>query len=528
MAVSLNMSMSRSDFMISDAAIPMRMEELELEQQRQSGEFADILSGIGVQTAYAESEPADAEAMKIIQAIADGEMTAEDVSAEPLSENVFKRIAELLKLKIGDFDDDSEDMQNAAAELAALFMAQPEAVADDKSAELSELTGAAVEAVGAEIAVKAAEMPQEEAARDTLAGELTERFTQEQPEAPAKTAEQTVPTAEQESRTAQASQTAQVSQTEQANQTEQASRTAQVSRTEQVSQTAQADRTEAEAKPAEKAEAKRTQNVQPKAEPQTAEQEDELPVRMDEQAESGSFKQTMRHSEAPAQIRAERAEQSGQPGQKLFESAELTVTEREEQPEAEARTELPAARSAAASERVVEKSDELMMLKNAVKRMSADEGAQLIRADAAVNVPRSETPEVKPAEVLGQVEVKLTELVEQAKQGATEYMLTLEPEELGKITVKMTKASDGTVSVSVAAENSRTQRILEENGAMLQSTLKQHGIQLESWQTVNESQQDMHAEDYRGSRGNQYRGEERRENAEPDEGESFSDIIANM
>lgn len=496
MAVSLNTSTSRSDFMISDAAIPKRMEELE--QQEQSSAFADILGGIGVQKVSAQADPVDAEALKVIQAVADGEMSLEDVNAQLLPKDVFKRIAQLLKLKFGEGEEDVEDMQNAAAELAALFMAQPEAIADDKSAELSELTGTApieavepleavqpVEAVEAEISPKTAETPVNEAPEQAAA----EQFTAEQPEEPEELLEQqAIPTVE------QASQTAQVNQTE-------------------------------AAKPAEKAQAKQTQDVQPKAELQTAQQETEIPVVMNEQAQSDGFQQTMQQSEAPAPIYSEQAEQ---PEQKLFENAQLTVTEREEQPEAAKQEDMPVMRSVTVSERVVEKSDELMMLKNAVKRTPNEAGAELIRADVPVNVPRAELPEVKPAEVLEQVEVKLTELVQQAKQGVTEYTLTLNPEDLGKITVKMTKASDGAVSVSIAVENARTQRILEENGAMLQSSLKQQGIQLESWQTVNESQQDMHAEDYRGSSRNQYRGEEQQENPETDDGESFSDIIANM
>ncbi|MBP1542662.1 MAG: hypothetical protein J6A16_01085, partial [Oscillospiraceae bacterium] len=56
MAVSMNAGFMRSDYMISDAAIPMRMEELE--QLEQSAKFSEILGGIG------GSKPMDAEPMK--------------------------------------------------------------------------------------------------------------------------------------------------------------------------------------------------------------------------------------------------------------------------------------------------------------------------------------------------------------------------------------------------------------------------------------------------------------------------------
>ncbi|MGN0650712.1 MAG: flagellar hook-length control protein FliK [Oscillospiraceae bacterium] len=483
MAVSLNTSTSRSDFMISDAAIPKRMEELE--QAEQSNAFADILGGIGVQTVNADSDSADSEAMKLIQAVANGEMTLDDVDMELIPEDVFKRIAELLKLNPEDSDEDTADMQNVAAELAAMFIAQPEVIADDKSAELTELTGAAVETLET-VETDAAIVPAELSVQDMSEQIPAEQFAAEQTEAATEAvAEQVIPA------------------------------------TEQTAQVAQAPKTEVRQKP----EAKQVGESKPNAEMQAAEQQTEIPVQMNEQTEGDSFNQTMQRSETPAQISSEQPEQAEQ---KLFESAELTVTERKEQPETSQQTEAPVIRAAAVSERVVEKSDELIMLKNAVKRTPTEAGAELIRAEIPVNIPAAEMPEVKPTEVLEQVEVKLTELVQQAKQGVTEYTLTLNPEELGRITVKMTKASDGAVSVSIAAENSRTQRILEENGAMLQSSLRQHGIQLESWQTVNESQQDMHAEDYRGSRGNQYQGEEQHENPETDDGESFSEIIANM
>ena len=58
MAVSMNSGFMRSDFMISDAALPMRMEELE--QLEQTTKFAEILGGIGeANTAEASTAPAE-------------------------------------------------------------------------------------------------------------------------------------------------------------------------------------------------------------------------------------------------------------------------------------------------------------------------------------------------------------------------------------------------------------------------------------------------------------------------------------
>jgi len=133
---------------------------------------------------------------------------------------------------------------------------------------------------------------------------------------------------------------------------------------------------------------------------------------------------------------------------------------------------------------------------------------------------------VKRDEVIRQV---VTNVVEQTTnaEGDTEYSITLEPHDLGSITVRMTKTADGTFTVSITAENARTQRIIEESGMALQNSLKQNGIELESWQTVNESEQQERAEDYNGSSKNPYYQEEQSEN-EDAEDTSFAEMISAM
>lgn len=134
--------------------------------------------------------------------------------------------------------------------------------------------------------------------------------------------------------------------------------------------------------------------------------------------------------------------------------------------------------------------------------------------------------EVQPSEVVSQA-IRLVEQAVQDTAKQTEYSLVLNPGELGRITVKMIKAADGAVSVTIAAENSHTQRILEENSSLMQSNLRNNGIQLENWQTVSESRQETLAQDYNGSSKNPYyREEQNTEEQEP--GESFAEIIAAM
>ena len=186
-------------------------------------------------------------------------------------------------------------------------------------------------------------------------------------------------------------------------------------------------------------------------------------------------------------------------------------------------------------------SEELQMLKNAklARNAKSEETAEEpVKPTAAANPLDTDTPivltgkdgqeiKVRPSDIVAQA----TKLVEQAvseNKEQTEYSLVLNPEELGKITVKLTKAADGAISVTIAAESARTQRILEQNSSLMQSNLRSNGVQLESWQTVNESQQETLAQDYNGSSKNpSYRDDNRTEEEDPDE-KSFAEIIAAM
>ena len=105
----------------------------------------------------------------------------------------------------------------------------------------------------------------------------------------------------------------------------------------------------------------------------------------------------------------------------------------------------------------------------------------------------------------------------------------LNPEELGRITVKLIKAADGAVSVTVAAENSQTQRVLEQHSELMQNNLRSNGLNLTSWQTVNESRQETYAQDYNGSSKNPYfRRDDAQSPEEESDGKSFAEIIASM
>ncbi|MDE7361255.1 MAG: flagellar hook-length control protein FliK [Oscillospiraceae bacterium] len=135
--------------------------------------------------------------------------------------------------------------------------------------------------------------------------------------------------------------------------------------------------------------------------------------------------------------------------------------------------------------------------------------------------------EVRPSEVIKQT-AKLIETAVKENDDRTEYSITLNPEELGKITVKLTKAADGAVSVTIAAENARTQRILEQHSDLMQSNLRSNGVDLESWQTVGERQQETMAQDYNGSSKNPYFRNDEQNAEDNSDDRSFADIIASM
>lgn len=180
-------------------------------------------------------------------------------------------------------------------------------------------------------------------------------------------------------------------------------------------------------------------------------------------------------------------------------------------------------------------SEELQMLKNAKAKPVSEQTNVPVNAQNPLNsdspiVFRREDGEVsvRPSEIISQAMKAVQTAVSENKE-QTEYSLVLNPEELGRITVKMTKTADGAVSVTIAAENARTQRVLEQHSELMQSNLKDSGVNLESWQTVRESQQEAYAQDYNGSSKNPY-FTQKSQNDDADDGDekSFADIIAAM
>ncbi len=276
----------------------------------------------------------------------------------------------------------------------------------------------------------------------------------------------------------------------------------------------------------------------------------------EEKSEDGVFEQIIDNmTEAAAEAQAEAAqvaaaENSGgaqngeaQTGAESFGEARpeleeviesFTAKEADISDSPEAVKEAPTTTHEAAS-RVQNAGEELEMLKNA--KLGKTEG-ETTPAHSAIAPDQSlvftgtngERIEVKPTEIVEQAQRLVERAIEQTEiREQSEYSLVLNPGALGRITVRMVKAADGAVSVTIAAENARTQRVLEQHSELMQSNLRNNGIDLESWQTVNESKQDMHAQDYNGSSKNPYYRSDAENNGSDDDGDrTFADIIASM
>ena len=510
---------TRSDFMISDAAIPARVEEAAKADQKE--QFSKVLSGIGssrnasnasnasntsgagsANNAVSEKEtPASYEKFemlrseltksdgsldlrKVVAAIADGKLTFADIPQEYITKALLAELintVENVDNAKSDKDGDSEQINDPAVqqvmtELAAMMnqTAIPDDISD-LSDEISALT-----------------------TRITGADEV-------QTEQPA--VQQNVP--------------------------EQAVQTVQNQAAEQAEATGEAVeftvKPETEQKP--QAQAKPVQEIQPEAKQAAVQNAENTGAQSEAQTDAGQSGQSGQQDGA-AQVQTAQAGQTEQAPQEDVKfrsdvrSVEVRTAEKPQEAPQQEQTQVFADHTAQRS-RVVFKSDELEAIKSGDAAQAQPQG---IPAESPVVFTRQDGAEitVKPSEVAQQVSGKITERAADLKEGAVEYSITLDPEDLGRITVRMTKTADGAVSVSIAAENSKTMKIIEDNGSAIQDTLRQNGVQLENWQTVSESRQEPQAQDYQGSSKNPYRENEHHRQDDDRDGESFAEIIASM
>lgn len=433
MTVSMNTSGGmRSDFMISDAAIPMRMEELDSAKQ----DFSQYLQGTVEESGNVEA---------VTEQPTEQPITAEDIPAKPIKQTA-KELTEI--------------SEEAAAELAALIMAcSPAETSPDIPNESP-----------TDIVEKAADISEAVITQETEVPHIAEFSPAEDP---VQTADPT-PAAEK---------------TEQLVSEE----------TKEAANNAIGEAVIDEA----------ADEVGAKDEHFTPEQAQALKKAADS-GELGRAEVTTVHKNS---AQAEQNEQSDQQG--TFEQNAQQDSPRQ-----------------AFGGRIKSVSDEVEMLKNAKSKSEpvTQRTENPVSAEAPVVFTREDGSEVsvKPAEVISQTQTRIIDTAKQMTEDETEYSMVLNPEELGRITVKLTKNADGAVSVTIAAENSRTQQLLEQHSSIMQDNLRNSGVRLENWQTVSESQQEAHAEDYRGSSKNPYYRDDADNADKEDDGEDFASIMAAM
>ena len=531
---------TRSDFMISDAAIPARVEEAAKADQKE--QFSKVLSGIGSSrnasnasnasntsgagsannaasgsdaasgkmaqnNAVSEKEtPASYEKFemlrseltksdgsldlrKVVAAIADGKLTFADIPQEYITKALLAELINTVENVDNakyDKDGDSEQINDPAVqqvmtELAAMM--NQTAIPDDISDLSDEISALTIKITGAD-EVQAVQQNVQEQAVQTVQNQA------EQAEATGEAVEFTVKP-----------------------------------ETEQKSQ--------AEAKPVQEVQPEAKQAAVTAAAVQNAEN---TGAQSEAQTDAGQSGQSGQQDGA-AQVQTAQAGQTEQATQEDVKfrsdvrSVEVRTAEKPQEAPQQEQTQVFADHTAQRS-RVVFKSDELEAIKSGGEKTgdAAQAQPQGIPAESPVVFTRQDGAEitVKPSEVAQQVSGKITERAADLKEGDVEYSITLDPEDLGRITVRMTKTADGAVSVSIAAENSKTMKIIEDNGSAIQDTLRQNGVQLENWQTVSESRQEPQAQDYQGSSKNPYRESENHRQDDDRDGESFAEIIASM
>ena len=531
---------TRSDFMISDAAIPARVEEAAKADQKE--QFSKVLSGIGSSrnasnasnasntsgagsannavsgsdaasekmaqnNAVSEKEtPARYEKFemlrseltksdgsldlrKVVAAIADGKLTFADIPQEYITKALLAELintVENVDNTKSDKDDSEQNndpaVQQVMTELTAMM--NQTAIPDDISDLSDEISALTIKITGAD-EVQAVQQNVQEQAVQTVQTQAAE-----QTQATGEAVEFTVKP-----------------------------------ETEQKSQ--------AEAKPVQEVQPEAKQAAVTAAAVQTAEN---TGAHSEAQTDAGQSGQSGQQDGA-AQLQTAQEGQTEQAPQEDVKfrsdvrSVEVRTAEKPQEAPQQEQTQVFADHTAQRS-RVVFKSDELEAIKSGGEKTgdASQVQPQGIPAESPVVFTRQDGAEitVKPSEVAQQVSGKITERAADLKEGDVEYSITLDPEDLGRITVRMTKTADGAVSVSIAAENSKTMKIIEDNGSAIQDTLRQNGVQLENWQTVSESRQEPQAQDYQGSSKNPYRENENHRQDDDRDGESFAEIIASM
>ena len=553
MAVSMNAGgYMRSDFFISDAAIPMRMEELDAEEMVK---FAELISGLdgaakapAVPKEQAAGQAQETEVQlpenvqQLAEKIAEGELELESLPKELVTKELLKAVAALKKhtpekeeQKIG--AEITPEVAEQAAQLAAFV---PTEIPDDKTAELSEIAAVVAVESADEVAsvVKEftdeeeipADIPKQSVAESAVPesavperAEEPKRFTEIRQEKSAQ-----IPVTRQE--TAQVSENT-AAKPESVVPEQAAQQTAVPTEQPNVPEKLTAEQIEVLNRAAENGEIS-TPEVKPAKSGKPERRETPVATKTRGKTEE-SEKPDSAPDIRPTNVMTDRVKSAAEELE-MLRNAKANPKQNQPAQEADV-TAKPETKAPERSEQPIKVSEEFgkelsAKAEQPEKQPEAESAAQQLAPDLPVVITRKngEEVEVKPSGIIAQATAKLVDTAKEMTEDKTEYSLVLNPEELGRITVKLAKAEDGTVSVTIAAENARTQRILEQHSEVMQSDLRNSGLRLESWQVVNDAQQDNQAQDYNGSSKNPYHREETPNRSDDAEETSFADIMAAM
>ncbi len=111
--------------------------------------------------------------------------------------------------------------------------------------------------------------------------------------------------------------------------------------------------------------------------------------------------------------------------------------------------------------------------------------------------------------------------------GRTEFTMELNPESLGKITVRLV-STEGRVEVNITAENDATRQLLEARAENIGTALRNNGVELERYQVVSgQEEAQLMQESYDGSSKNPY-GRNDEEQQQEENGDDFLEILQQL
>lgn len=178
---------------------------------------------------------------------------------------------------------------------------------------------------------------------------------------------------------------------------------------------------------------------------------------------------------------------------------------------------------------------------NAAETPKREDGRTVIAENdlAAANVSRpeirTEAPEIpvstartEAAPPEQQLADEILSKAEVLNGGRTEFTMELNPESLGKITVKLVSVQ-GRVDVNITADNDGTRQLLAARAENIGAALKNNGVELENYQVVSENENaQLTQESYDGSSKNPYGRNDGGQQENDDNQEDFLDILSRL